>query len=80
LHESDLTRLRLIQEAIKKIDYGEYGECVRCGEDINEKQLVAVPWAAMCIRCQEEISQESVVSPGEYFHPRFFSASMKVHL
>jgi len=50
LHESDLTRLRFIQEAIKKIDYGEYGKCVRCGEDINEKRLVAVPWAAMYIR------------------------------
>jgi outer membrane receptor protein involved in Fe transport len=26
-----------------------------------------------------KVSQESVFSPGEYFHPRFFSASMKVH-
>jgi RNA polymerase-binding transcription factor DksA len=50
-----------IQEAIKKIDYGEYGECVRCGEDINEKPLVAVPWAAMCIRCQEEISLLQII-------------------
>jgi len=26
-----------------------------------------------------KVSQESIFSPGEYFHPRFFSASMKVH-
>ncbi len=26
-----------------------------------------------------KVSQESVFSPGEYFHPRFFSGSMKVH-
>ena len=26
-----------------------------------------------------KVSQESVFSPGEYFHPRFFSAAMKVH-
>ena len=25
------------------------------------------------------VSQESVFSPGEYFHPRFFSGSIKVH-
>ena len=39
---------------MKAMDRGEYGECVRCGEDINEKRLEAVPWATMCIRCQEE--------------------------
>lgn len=26
-----------------------------------------------------EVSQESIFSPGEYFHSRFFSASMEVH-
>ena len=54
LHESDFARLRLIDEAVKALDRGQYGECVRCGNDINEKRLLAVPWAALCIRCQEE--------------------------
>ena|SRR5712692_148355 len=54
LHESDFMRLRFIQEALKALDRGQYGECVRCSEDINEKRLVAVPWATLCIRCQEE--------------------------
>src|SRR5213080_1762903 len=54
LHESDFARLRLIEEAIKALDRGQYGECVRCGNDINEKRLLAVPWAALCIHCQEE--------------------------
>jgi len=53
LREGDFSRLRLIQNAIKAIDRGEYGECVRCGKDISEKRLVAVPWALMCIRCKE---------------------------
>ena len=48
------THLRHIQEVMKAMDRGQYGECVRCGEDINEKRLEAVPWATMCIRCQEE--------------------------
>jgi DnaK suppressor protein len=54
LHEGAFARLRFIQEAIKALDRGQYGECVRCGKDINEKRLEAVPWATMCIRCQEE--------------------------
>ena len=54
LHESDFARLRLINEAIKALDRGQYGECTRCGNDINEKRLLAMPWAPLCIGCQEE--------------------------
>ena len=62
LHESDFARLRLINEAIKALDRGQYGECVRCGNDINEKRLLAVPWAALCIRCQEETEMSDATS------------------
>src|SRR5947209_1305211 len=54
LHETDFARLRSIDQAMKALDRGQYGECVRCGNDINEKRLLAVPWAALCIQCQEE--------------------------
>jgi DnaK suppressor protein len=57
LHDSDYAHLRCIEEAMK--DRGEYGKCVRCGEDINEKRREAVPWATMCIRCQEETEREA---------------------
>ena len=62
LHEGGFERLRFIQEAIKAIDRGQYGECARCGKDINEKRLAAVPWAMMCIRCQEETEAEHTSS------------------
>ena len=61
LHESDFQRLKSIQEALKRMDRGEYGECLRCGEDINEKRLMAVPWATLCIQCQEEAEKEGDV-------------------
>lgn len=68
LHESDFQRLKSIQEALKRMDRGEFGECIRCGEDINEKRLAAVPYATMCITCQEnaerEISNSRAVSAG----------------
>ena len=62
LHEGDSARMRFIQEAIKSLDRGQYGECVRCGKDINEKRLLAVPWATLCIRCQEETEAEHISS------------------
>jgi len=58
LQESDLARLRSIEEAMEALDRGQYGECIRCDDDINEKRLEIVPWATMCIRCQEEAEME----------------------
>ena len=62
LHENDFARVRFVQEALKAIDCGQYGECIRCGEGINEKRLEAVPWATMCIRCQEGTEAEHTSS------------------
>jgi DnaK suppressor protein len=62
LHESDYARLKYIENALKAMDRGEYGECVRCGEDISEKRLEAVPWATTCIRCQEATEMERTPS------------------
>jgi len=62
LHEGGFARLRSIQEAMKAIDRGRYGECVRCGNDINEKRLMAIAWATLCIRCQEETEAEQTSS------------------
>jgi DnaK suppressor protein len=62
LHEGSFARLQLIEKAIEAIDSGRYGECVRCGEDINPKRLSAVPWAAMCIGCQEAVETEAASS------------------
>lgn len=59
LHESDYQRLKSIQEAMRRMGHGDYGECVCCGEDINEKRLMALPWATVCIGCQEEAEKET---------------------
>src|SRR5438876_9356147 len=49
LHESDFQRLKSIKEALKRLDRGEYVECVRCGEDFREKRMRAVLWDTLCI-------------------------------
>ena len=58
LQEGDLARLRSIEEAMEALDRGQYGECIRCDDDIDEKRLEVVPWATMCVRCQEEAEME----------------------
>ena len=49
--ESDLTWLKSVSDAVERISNGNYGECLSCGEDIDEKILDACPWVAFCRRC-----------------------------
>ncbi|MFL6210475.1 MAG: TraR/DksA family transcriptional regulator [Pyrinomonadaceae bacterium] len=50
---NDRRLLDLIDEALRRIEAGEYGECVNCGEQVQEKRLEAVPWARYCLKCQD---------------------------
>ncbi|SRR4249919_375262 len=40
-----------VKRALARIADGNYGECVRCGEEIAEARLEARPEAALCIDC-----------------------------
>lgn len=55
--ENESRQLQLINEALQRIDSGEYGDCMNCEEPINEKRIEAIPWARYCIKCQELIEQ-----------------------
>jgi RNA polymerase-binding protein DksA len=41
-----------IDSALRRIDEGTYGTCVRCGSTIAEERLEAMPYATMCIECK----------------------------
>ena len=43
-----------IDEALKRIEEGTYGDCLLCGKKISSQRLKAVPYASFCIGCQEE--------------------------
>lgn len=45
--------LKLVEEALRRIDAGEYGYCANCEKEIQDKRLEAVPWARHCIVCQD---------------------------
>lgn len=43
-----------IQEALERIDQGEFGNCELCGEEISEGRLKARPVTTLCIDCKIE--------------------------
>jgi DnaK suppressor protein len=45
-----------IQEALQRLENGEYGVCEECGEDIAIDRLKARPVTTLCIDCKS--SQE----------------------
>lgn len=49
----DYAQLRLIEEALDRLNSGDYGICLSCDEPIPPKRLQAVSWARYCVRCQE---------------------------
>jgi DnaK suppressor protein len=57
--------LKNVEAAIARIGEGTFGICVRCGEEIPEKRLRAIPWAAYCIPCQKIIDRVRVAGETE---------------
>lgn len=47
-----------IEEAIERIDAGNFGMCEACGEEIGIKRLVVRPVATLCVACKEEQEEE----------------------
>jgi DnaK suppressor protein len=45
--------LNKINDALLRLDRGDYGNCFECGEEIAEKRLRALPFAVRCKDCEE---------------------------
>jgi DnaK suppressor protein len=43
-----------LEQALERIEKGEYGECVSCGQEIDHERLEAVPHARLCIKCKSK--------------------------
>ena len=43
-----------IVSALARMREGTYGNCVRCGNEIDLRRLEVVPWSKLCIVCYEE--------------------------
>jgi DnaK suppressor protein len=58
LTDTERRQLLLIDEALKRLEYGEFGVCQLCQKDVGAKRLEAIPWTPFCIDCQEKAEEE----------------------
>jgi len=47
-----------IQEALRRLDDGEYGVCEECGKNISIERLKARPVTTLCIECKSSQEME----------------------
>jgi DnaK suppressor protein len=45
--------LNKINDALGRLEQGDYGNCFECGDEIAEKRLRALPFAVRCKDCEE---------------------------
>ena len=53
------TELDQVNQALARLDAGEYGLCTECDEPIGEARLKALPYATLCIQCAEATEESS---------------------
>ena len=57
-----IERLREVEDALDRLEEGNYGICEDCGAAINLERLQILPFTTCCVRCQErreQMGQES---------------------
>ncbi|GAB7023438.1 RNA polymerase-binding protein DksA [Salidesulfovibrio brasiliensis] len=61
LRDRERKLIKKIQQALQRIEDGDFGICQDCGDDISVPRLKARPMTTLCIECkskQEEDEQE----------------------
>ena len=46
-----------LSAALYRLNEGDYGTCVECGEPISPARLHALPEVQTCVRCQDRIER-----------------------
>ena len=68
LAEKESQELTDINNALHKMETGEYGLCEECGMPIPIERLEAIPAAELCLKCQEELEED-----GDYDNYSYYS-------
>ncbi|WP_366141757.1 TraR/DksA C4-type zinc finger protein [uncultured Boseongicola sp.] len=55
-----LKEIGLLNAALTRIEKGTYGICTKCGQDIADASLDAVPFALLCRECAKAVPQGPV--------------------
>ena len=66
MHDHDRSVMRDIEAALQRIQRGDYGECMACGDEITERRLMARPMATHCIDCMTELESTQRRGPASF--------------
>ena len=58
LGDREREKVRHIEEALQRIEDGEYGICEECEEEIPVGRLKVVPFARYCVKCKADIEKQ----------------------
>ena len=61
--ERDVSELREVESALKRITAGTYGICIDCAQAVDPMRLEVNPHAARCLRCQENAEHSHQRAP-----------------
>ena len=53
LSDAELAEISQLRGALRRLDEGGYGLCQRCGAEIPEPRLQAIPHAEHCMACAD---------------------------
>ena len=53
LEAEGIEEIAQVNNALNRIEEGTYQSCAKCGEDISEERLEAIPYTDRCIDCAE---------------------------
>lgn len=52
LRDREQVLITKLREALERVDNGDFGACLVCGEPIGERRLLARPVATHCVDCK----------------------------
>ena len=41
-----------VEQALRKLETGDYGRCEQCGQAVDPERLEVIPYARLCVGCQ----------------------------
>jgi DnaK suppressor protein len=59
LSDRERIKLKQIDDALERLDQGNYGVCESCGLEIAEERLTAMPFSRLCRDCQQDQEREA---------------------
>lgn len=68
LRNREVLFIRKVDEALRRIEEGTFGECESCGEDIEVRRLHVRPTATLCVGCKEAEERKEGLSASGLRH------------